>query len=241
MPPPRAILFDLDDTVLDTTDSATRVWHETAKAFEAEIGQPAEQFDPVLDASRRWYWADPKRHRAGRLDVFRSRVEVTQHGLEQLGIDAPGLAERFAQHYTRRRVTSMRFFPGAEETLEHFHNAGVPMALLTNGDAVAQRDKVEHFGLARFFKAVLIEGELGFGKPDGRVFDAALEACGAQPEDAWCVGDNLAWEVAAPQRLGMTGVWVDWENKGLPLDTEIVPDCVVRRIAELVPLASSDA
>ena len=36
---PRAILIDLDDTILDTTLSATRVWHLTAKAFEQEIGQ----------------------------------------------------------------------------------------------------------------------------------------------------------------------------------------------------------
>ncbi len=233
LPVPGAILIDLDDTILDTTDSATRVWRETAIAFAEEIGQPVEVFEPVLEESRRWYWADPARHRAGRLDVFRSRVEVTQHGLEQLGLDDPDLSQRFAEHYTGLRVSSMRFFSGALETLEHFHAANIPMALITNGDATAQRDKVEHFDLARFFKTVLIEGELGYGKPDGRVFEAALKACGVKPEDAWCIGDNLAWEVAAPQKLGITGVWVDWRNAGLPDDTEIVPDCVVQRIAEL--------
>ncbi len=239
LPTPRAILFDLDDTLLDTTDSATRVWHNTARAFEEEIGLPAAQFDPVLDASRKWYWADPHRNRRGRLDVHRSRVEVTLHGLHELNL--PGrtdlqlanLAERFSRHYSDHRVESMRFFPGAQEALEHFHDRGVRMALLTNGDAEAQRQKVEHFALDRFFQAVLIEGELGFGKPDPRVFQKALDACGVEAKDAWCVGDNLGWEVAAPQQLGMTGVWVDWNSVGLPEDSEIVPDLVVRRVAEL--------
>lgn len=231
---PRAILFDLDDTILDTSLSATRVWRLTAKAFEDEIGQPAEVFDPILDRARVWYWADPKRNLAGRLDVQKSRIEVTHHGLLELGIDDYGLATRFADHYSEHRVTSMRPFPGAIETLEHFVKAGVPLALITNGDAKGQRAKVAHFDLTQYFQAVLIEGELGYGKPDPRVFHQALQACDAPAEDAWCVGDNLAWEVAAPQKLGMQGIWNDWEGKTLPEDSEIIPDRVVMSIAELV-------
>ncbi|MEM7626858.1 MAG: HAD family hydrolase [Planctomycetota bacterium] len=231
---PRAILFDLDDTILDTTLSATRVWRLTAKAFEDEIGQPAEVFDPILDAARVWYWSDPKRNLAGRLDVQKSRIEVTHHGLLELGIDDYALATRFADHYSDHRVSSMRPFPGAIPALEHFVKAGVPLALITNGDARGQRDKVDHFDLTQYFQAVLIEGEIGYGKPDPRVFRRALEACDAPAEDAWCVGDNLAWEVAAPQKLGMVGVWNDWEGKTLPEDSEIIPDRVVMSIAELV-------
>ncbi|MEM9913898.1 MAG: HAD family hydrolase [Planctomycetota bacterium] len=231
---PRAILFDLDDTILDTTLSATRVWRLTAKAFEEEIGQPAEVFDPILDAARVWYWADPHRNQQGRLDVQKSRIEVTHHGLLELGIDDYALATRFADHYSDHRVSSMRPFPGAIETLEYFVKVGVPMALITNGDAQGQRDKVSHFDLTQYFQAVLIEGELGYGKPDPRVFEQALRACDAPAEGSWCVGDNLAWEVAAPQSLGMKGIWNDWEGKTLPEDSEIMPDRVVQSISELL-------
>lgn len=231
--PPRAILVDLDDTILDTTQSATRVWQLTAEAFEDEIGQPAAVFNPILDQSRVWYWSDPERNRQGRLDVQRSRIEVTHHGLRQLGIDNVALAERFANHYSDHRVSSMRPFPGALETLEHFHDAGIPMALITNGDAQGQRDKVEHFNLSPYFKAVLIEGEIGYGKPNPRIYQRALEACNAPAKGSWCVGDNLAWEVAAPQAMGMLGIWNDWEGINLPEDAEIIPDRVVRSIAEL--------
>ena len=232
---PAAILFDLDDTILDTTRSATRVWARTARAFESEIGMPAERFEPVLDRARAWFWADPQRNRVGRLDVQRSRVEVTHHGLKELGIDDHALAERFAAHYSRLRVSSMRPFEGAIETLEALADRGVAMALLTNGDAEAQRRKVRHFDLQRHFRAVLIEGELGFGKPDPRVFERALEACGVGPAEAWCVGDSLAWEVAAPQALGMRGIWNDWDRVGLPPGCDILPDRVVHSIRELVP------
>ncbi|MEM7575993.1 MAG: HAD family hydrolase [Planctomycetota bacterium] len=241
LPTPRALLLDLDDTILDTTLSATRVWHATAEAFAEEIGSPPEVFHPVLDASRKWYWADPQRNHAGRLDVRRSRVEVTIHGLEALKLnrtpaELEDLAERFTQHYSDHRVGSMRFFDEAKETLEAFYEQGMPMALVTNGDAFGQREKVERFGLERYFRAVLIEGEQGFGKPDARVFAKALSACEVEAQDAWCVGDNLSWEVAAPQRLGITGIWLDWAGDALPEDSEIVPDAVVRGISELPAL-----
>ena len=232
---PTAILFDLDDTLVDTSLSATRVWRQTAAAFADEIGQPVEVFNPVLDAARRWYWSDPDRNREGRLDVQKARITVTHHGLLKLGIDHHALAERFADYYCEHRVSTMRFFPEARETLEHFHDAGVPLALITNGDARGQRAKVDHFDLARYFRAVLIEGEMGYGKPDPRVYERALAACGVPARGAWCVGDNLAWEVAAPQALGLRGVWNDWAGVGLPADTDVRPDRTVRRVAELVP------
>ncbi len=237
VPLPTAILFDLDDTLLDTTLSATRVWDQTAAAFAHEIGHPPSVFQPVLKASRAWFWGDAKRNQAGRLDVQASRIAVTHHGLLQLGIDDRGLAARFADHYSAHRVSTMAFFAGAEQTLKFFVDAGVPLALITNGDARGQREKVEHFDLARYFQAVLIEGELGFGKPDPRVYAQALSACGVPAVGAWCVGDSLSWEVAAPQALGLRGVWNDWAGVGLPEDTDVRPDQTVRCVADLVPLS----
>ena len=193
-------------------------------------------FNPILDESRVWYWADQDRNAAGRLDVQQSRVDVTLHGLQRLGLDDPDLARRFADHYSQNRVASMRPFDGALEALQHFLDEGVPMALLTNGDAQAQRDKVTHFGLDRFFKAILIEGEVGYGKPDPRLFETALKACDAPAEGSWCVGDHLEWEVLAPQRLGLTGIWVDWDRVGLPEDAPATPDRIIHHIAELAGL-----
>ena len=49
------------------------------------------------------------------------------------------------------------------------------------------------------------------------------------------VGDNLEWEVAAPQRLGIFGIWFDAACKGLPRDTHIKPDRIVASLSELLP------
>ncbi len=66
-----------------------------------------------------------------------------------------------------------------------------------------QRSKINRFGLADLFDLILIEGEVGFGKPDPRVYERALESLGVAAGDTWMVGDNLEWDVAEPQRQGI--------------------------------------
>jgi putative hydrolase of the HAD superfamily len=48
------------------------------------------------------------------------------------------------------------------------------------------------------------------------------------------VGDNLVWDVGAPQKLGIFGIWNDYRNKGLPPSSKIIPDRIITNISELV-------
>ena len=99
--------------------------------------------------------------------------------------------------------------PDAIETVRWLRNRGLRLALLTNGAGAAQRAKIARFGLTDLFDAILVEGEVGAGKPDERVYRRALELVGTNPPETWMIGDNLEWDVAAPQRLGMRGIWID--------------------------------
>ncbi len=47
------------------------------------------------------------------------------------------------------------------------------------------------------------------------------------------VGDNLEWDVAAPQRLGIFGIWVDYAGTGVPAGREIRPDRIIRSLSEV--------
>jgi len=53
------------------------------------------------------------------------------------------------------------------------------------------------------------------------------------------VGDNLEWDVAAPQRLGLRGVWVDGPGQGLPQTADVVPHRIIRAFPELLAPAES--
>jgi putative hydrolase of the HAD superfamily len=105
--------------------------------------------------------------------------------------------------------------------------------LLTNGCSIFQRRKLERFALEGHFELILIEGELGFGKPDRRVFERALGFFACRARDACMVGDNLSADIAGAQGAGIRGVWHDVTQGGLPCGAAAVPDAIIQSVCDL--------
>jgi len=231
---PRAVLLDLDDTILDDSGNVAHCWREACFAYAGELGAvaPGALLESV-ERTRAWFWSDPDRHRSGRLDLDAARREIVRASLASFGVDAPELAAKISDHYREQRHLGLEPLADAIETVRWLRESGCRLALLTNGAAAAQRGKVERFQLAGFFDLILIEGELGYGKPDARVYQTALRELGVQPNECWMAGDNLEWDVAAPQRLGIYAIWIDRGGEGLPPGSKVRPDRVIRSLSEL--------
>jgi putative hydrolase of the HAD superfamily len=230
----KVLLLDLDDTITDDSGNVERCWRDACLVHGSDLEplDPCCLFD-VIERTRSWYWTDPDRHREGRLDLHTARREVVRMSLADLGIEDPTLAEKIATTYGSRRDLGVQPIPGAIETVQWFRERGCRTALLTNGAAESQRGKVDRFQLTGLFDAILIEGELGYGKPDPRVYRGALEILGVRPEEATMVGDNLEWDVLAPQELGVYGVWVDVLGEGVPREQAARPDRIIRALSDL--------
>jgi putative hydrolase of the HAD superfamily len=229
----KALLLDLDDTLLDYSGGVDHSWAAAIRAA-SPASVDAERLIGAVAEVRQWFWDDPARHRRERVDMLRAWTHIVEFALEALGVPRDGLAPAIARDYAARRREAMRLYPDTRASLEVLRRRGVPLALVTNGDAVQQRDKIERHGLAPYFEAILIEGEQGYGKPEERVYRQALDALGAAPAEAWMAGDHLEFDVAAPQRLGLTGVWVDRRGQGLPATTAVRPNRVVTSLTELL-------
>ena len=62
-----------------------------------------------------------------------------------------------------------------------------------------------------------------------------MQALGVTAPETWMIGDNLEWEVEAPQRLGIYAIWIDVHGDGLPADSTVKPDRIIRSLTELLP------
>jgi putative hydrolase of the HAD superfamily len=240
-PPPRAILFDLDDTILSAYGRPEPAWLAVAEEFTSDIAplSPVEVVQAILDQAR-VFWGDAASHKHWRMRLFEARREIVAAAfaaLAQRGRPAPGrdVGDQFADRFSQAREEQTALFPGAHEVIDAVKARGLRLALVTNGEAPIQRAKVERFELAHRFDHVQIEGEHGFGKPEERAYLHAMQALGVGPEETWMVGDNLEWEVVAPQRLGIYAVWHDHIGRGLPPGSDARPDLIVRALAELLP------
>ena len=238
---PKAILFDLDDTILkfgDRRQLGISVAEEFAShlgPFSAtEVGDAIEEFSQAL-------WANEANHKRWRFQMLEARIFIMESAFQTLRNRAPGLTPEIARQFGRRfheiRDGDVACYPGALATLDEFNRRGVLLALVTNGLAESQRPKIERFDLQRRFKHIQIESEIGFGKPEERAYRYAMETLGVQPAETWMVGDNLEWEVAAPQRLGIYSVWHDHKGAGLPRNSPVRPDRIVQSISELLATA----
>lgn len=232
---PKGILFDLDDTIIAFDSIAEQVWESVCSRYAPRVGGcDSLKLHEAIRRAGQWYWSDDERHHWGRLHLAQARREIVRQAFGYLELDHPSLADEIADAFTAARFEAAHLFPGALETLRELKKRGVRLAMITNGATDVQWQKIKRFELEPYFEAILVEGDLGYGKPDPRVYRGALDALGLEPSEAWMVGDNLHWDVAGPQRLGIYSIWNDHRKQGLPKDSPVIPDRVIHAIAELI-------
>lgn len=237
---PRAILLDLDDTIVCAYGKAQTAWLRAAQEIADRLGPYApEAVAEAVTTYSRVFWSNPGWHKHWRMRLAEARRRVVEGAFATLAATSAALPEAAVMATLAERCTAlieaeMRVFPGAHETLDRLKELGVRLALVTNGATEIQRAKVVRFALEHRFDHIQIEGEHGFGKPEERAYTHAMEALGVGPVDTWMVGDNLEWEVAAPQRLGIHAIWLDAYDRGLPPDSPIRPNRIIRALPELL-------
>jgi putative hydrolase of the HAD superfamily len=240
--PPKGILFDMDGVLLITTQRSDQSWQLVCQQFAPRLALSEHRLEQVLHESRRAYRQeiqhDPAKQRRDRLEPFATRTETVERALKQVSRGDTALASEMVRVYERLRDEYRQLTPAALETLQKLRDWHIPLALISNGNASYQRNKLQQHGLEPFFDIILIEEEFGVAKPDPRIFLAALEHLHLLPQEAWIIGDNLAIDIAGAQRLGISAVWFDAAEHGLPEGHSTYPDHVIRALPELLNLLS---
>ena len=231
--PVRAVLIDLDNTLLledaGTVDALGRASVPAGPGAEALAAKAAEvagrlfrAADVFAYADRMGIWwgealwgdfsGDDPGLRALRAFVPGFRQAVWTTALAAVGLDA-GRAAEFSDAFARARRSNWAVDPAAIGTLDALARR-YRLALVTNGAPAVQREKLEATGIGARFDVVVVSGELGIGKPDPRIFTAALEALGVPAHDAVMVGDSVERDIAGARAARVRTVWLDRDGAG---------------------------
>lgn len=253
----RAVIFDLDDTLIWDERLSRRALMETAADAAARCGADAARLAAAAKIASDELWrahAPVDRcdqlgivafegmwgHFHGEEDYLRHlrewtphfRAEIWRRALAAQGVADEKLSVELGAMFARRRRELQDHLPGAQDVLRRLRAAGVRIGLLTNGAASLQREKIEVSGLGLFFDAAVVSGEIGTGKPEPEIFRHLLGRLGVEAPEALMVGNSLARDVVGGQRAGLATCWLALEGEEEPVgSTE--PDYVIHSLGEL--------
>jgi putative hydrolase of the HAD superfamily len=221
----QAVLFDLDDTLLDRRGS-----------FDVFVRDQWTRFLPSVDA------IDQEQY-------VRTLIELDRDGYgprkglfgglaTRFGLPAD-IADRLLTDYRASFPSACRLFPDALQTLGSIRASGLKLGLITNGSLRMQRRKLECVALASAFDTILISDAEGVSKPDVRIFLRALERLEVEPAAAAFVGDNPDVDIAGARAAGMRGIWRRAPWRSDPVEADAVIDQLGDLLALLEPSRTS--
>lgn len=228
---PRAVFFDMDDTLLDTSGGVEASWELACGEVAGEIGCEWKYLRDAIVKQMMHFWRDEAAVEHWRTKLVEAREHVIDLTLEAEGFDKR-YTKRISDRYGHERAQRLALFEDALGTLETLREGGIRLGLITNGPAEMQRDKVTRFDLERYFDVVVIEGEFGHGKPSPKVFEHALTVVGADALQAWHVGDNLYADIGGAKKAGLNAAWIHRGRLELKAH-EHTPDRIIEHLPEL--------
>lgn len=221
---PKAILFDLDDTL----------WPIAPVIAEAELTLHAWLAEHAPGVTRHFTIEQLRLHR-NELAAARPELHVDLGALRRAGLEA---AFAHAGEDARHVDGAMQHFIAARNAVTPYDDVlpgllklrqQVQLGTISNGNA-----DLEVIGLAHHFKVSLAAGAFGRAKPDPSIFLAACEALGVQPHEAVYVGDDLKLDVEGAQRAGLRAVWLNRSGSDAHLAAGIQPDAICSTFEELL-------
>lgn len=256
------LVFDLDDTLVVEEAAAAAAFTATALAASTTRELDAQALAQGARERARQLWHASTNHPYCRRIGISSweglwcRFEGEDPNMRQLrewsatyrlqtwwlalgdqGVDDIKLARELGERFGDERRKRHEAFADAQDCLEQLGGSHT-LALLTNGACCLQREKLTASGLDQHFDVVVISAQLGFGKPDVRVFEHVLWQLHCDASRAVMIGDSLARDIDGALAAGLRGVWVNRRGDPRPQDR---PDLLEVRTLSDLPAALQSA
>lgn len=209
----KAILFDLDGTLLDREASI--------KYF---ISHQYERFYQKLNNIQK--------------DSYIARfIELDCHGYVWKDKVYQSLVSEFSiknitwqdllQDYETQFIHACVPFPNLLPTLDKLKTEGYFLGIITNGLGIFQSRSIQGLGIQDYFQAILISEIEGVRKPDAEIFYRALKKLGTTAEQSVFVGDHPTVDILGAKNIGMKAIWKRDNYWGEPIEVDAIIDDLI--------------
>ncbi|WP_372812749.1 HAD family hydrolase [Paenibacillus sp.] len=259
----KAVLFDLDDTLLWDDRSVKEAFEatctEASKHYDLD---PAQLEEAVRREARALYesyetfpftkmiginpfeglWAN---FTAGEQEEFRKlqalapsyRKASWTRGLKALGIDDEALGSKLAEQFPAERRSRPIVYEETFEVLDQLKQK-YKLLLLTNGSPDLQKEKLAGVPqLAPYFDHIVISGEFGEGKPAASIFHHAMQLLNITADEGVMIGDKLTTDILGSNTVGMRNMWIN--RHGVERSSDIEPVYEIKSLRDMQAILDS--
>jgi YjjG family noncanonical pyrimidine nucleotidase len=221
------LLLDADGTLFDydraESDALRAAFGGAGYAFEEEW---LERYRRINDG----LW---KEFELGRIDQETIKARRFALLAGEVGLELDAVA--FGRQYLGHLAEGTHLMEGAEEMLRALRGR-CKVVVLTNGLQEVQRPRLARSAIGSMVDGVVVSEEVGAAKPDGRIFEIALEKLGNPPKrEVLMVGDSLSADVRGGNEFGVDTCWF---NPGGRARGEWEPTYEIQQLGELVPIVT---
>lgn len=226
----KVICFDLDDTLVDFNPGEKKarlvLIHRLATKSQTSVDHIGRIYDDI------WYQIKP------------GYMEMVNNGLNEMAIRNIHLSrlidvihcEEASSHLTQIHwdlsLGNLKVYPDADSVIKYLSEK-YNLAMITNGPSDLQREKINRLKFLDLFDEIIISGDLGYHKPDEKIFKEMTKRTGADPSDIVYIGNNYQKDVVGAHQAGWKTVWVNRKNEE---ERKITPTWTVKELAELVKI-----
>jgi len=190
------------------------LYFQIMKEQRAAYGKPHPEFDAI--------------------GIFREIVE--QHATDYTrGLPPEKIAQLprlLAETHRAASRFRLQLYPGVADTIRQLHQK-YHLAIISDGQHAYALPELNAVGLSGFFDPIMISGDLGYRKPDERLFSTALTAMSMAPSEVLFVGNDMYRDVYGAQEHGMKTVFFK-SNQGTQEKEGVKPDYIIYNFPELL-------
>ncbi|MDG0791166.1 HAD family hydrolase [Cohnella ginsengisoli] len=193
---PRAILFDLDETLTDRSKSLMKYSNAFMERFNYYLMDvTSEHVYRLLKA------ADG--------NGYRSRDEVFAQLVQELPWSTlPPETSQMNEHWSLTFPLCSEPTFGMYELLDDLKSRGIILGIVTNGGTISQNKKIDSLGIRDYFETIIISETVKMKKPDAGIFNLGLKESNVDASETWYIGDHPTNDILGSSNAGLTPVWI---------------------------------
>ena len=207
MAPPKAVFFDLDDTLVDHQHS----FRSGLRALQREYPRLEKvSFQTLEDTYIELLEKLHQQVLSGAWSLDEARFERFRQLFLRFG-ETPSPDEISAIVRLQREVyvSTQRPVAGAIPLLEHLRQRSISIVIVTNNLTHEQRSKLQLCGLEPLVDFMVTSEDVGIPKPHPPIFEAALTNAQCRVDEVIMIGDSWHSDVIGARDMGIRALWLN--------------------------------